>query len=307
MKENLKYYDTVIIGGGPAGVSSALYIQRANLSSAIFYGENSSLMKAEKIENYYGFFSKNKFDNSGKSLFETGIAQAQSLGAETFNNQCFSIEYDFSEKRFICTFDNIKTKSKALIISTGSVRKKPKIENLDRLEGSGVSYCAVCDSFFYKEKDVCVVGNGNYAFEEASVLLNVAKTVTLCTNGEPLLTQSENYKHLLSNLKFKIIDKKIKSIDGKLNVESITLENHELIKCNGVFIALGVAGADSLAKKIGAITENGKIITDENMKTSIDGLFAAGDCTKGLLQVSKAVYDGTIAGLGAINHCKKTD
>ncbi|MEG0664417.1 MAG: FAD-dependent oxidoreductase [Clostridia bacterium] len=107
--------------------------------------------------------------------------------------------------------------------------------------------------------------------------------------------------------KIKIIDKKIKSIDGKLNVESITLENHELIKCNGVFIALGVAGADSLAKKIGAITENGKIITDENMKTSIDGLFAAGDCTKGLLQVSKAVYDGTIAGLGAINHCKKTD
>lgn len=173
----------------------------------------------------------------------------------------------------------------------------PKIKGLKEYEGHGISYCAVCDAFFYREKDVAVLGNGNYALHEALELLPTSNSVTILTNGkEPDFQVPENIK-----VNTNIID----LIGGNDVVEEVRFQNGETIQVSGLFVAIGVAGSTDLAKKIGAQTQNNKIIIDESMSTNIPGLYAAGDCTGGLLQISKAVYEGAKAGTEIIKYLRK--
>ena len=176
-------YDVIIIGGGPAGVSASLYTQRANLDTLILYAkscqeEKSALEKTEKIENYYGF--ENGID--GKSLYENGIAQAQNIGVKTSQEEVIRIEKEGD----IFTVDTTENKynAKVVIISTGNKKNKPDIQGINELEGKGVSYCATCDAFFYKDKDVGVIGSGDYAISEVNDLLNVVNKITILTNGK---------------------------------------------------------------------------------------------------------------------------
>ena len=172
----------------------------------------------------------------------------------------------------------------------------PKIKGLKEYEGHGISYCAVCDAFFYRGKDVAVLGNGNYALHEALELLPTSSSVTILTNGkEPDFQVPENIK-----VNTNIID----LIGGNDVVEEVHFQNGEMIQVSGLFVAIGVAGSTDLAKKIGAETQNNKIIVDENMSTNIPGLYAAGDCTGGLLQISKAVYEGAKAGTEIIKYLR---
>ena len=148
---------------------------------------------------------------------------------------------------------------------------------------------------FYKDKNVVVIGNGKYAISETNDLINIAKHVTILTNGkEAPEFRAENVD---------INTEEIEEISGDKKVEEITLKNHKKIEADGIFIAQGVAGSAEFEKKLGIITKQDKIIVNEKMETNVKGIYACGDCTGGLFQVSKAVYEGTIAGLNAIRNC----
>lgn len=278
--------DLIIIGAGPAGISASLYAKRSNTNVLILYKGESNLEKAEKIDNYYGFEN----GISGTDLYNIGIKQAKNIGVKVKEEEVIHIE-QIANGFEITTTEN-SYESKALIIATGNKKIRPNISGITEYEGKGVSYCAVCDGFFYKNKNVVVIGNGKFAVNEASILKNIAKNVTILTDGLQLTSDSN----------FKINPKKIKQLNGGLRVQEIVFEDNSILEVDGVFIALGEAGGADFAKKIGVITNNDNIVVDNKMQTNVKGLFACGNANGGLLQVSKAVYEGAIAGLTASNY-----
>ena len=280
-------FDVVIIGIGPAGLSAAIYAARANLKVLAIGKDGGALQKADKIENYFGVL-----DNpSGTELWQNGIKQAQSLGAEIKSAEITGIEWNgnYTLHSTVGSFDG-----KSVIFAMGNARKKPDVKDIDKYEGAGVSYCAVCDAFFFRGKKVAVLGNGNYALHEAEYLKNVASSVQILTNGK-----DEN-----GLTGFEIITDKISTLSGEGSLESITFESGSSIELDGLFVAEGFAGASELANKLGVMTENGIIKADENGKTNLPGCFAAGDCIGGTMQVSTAVSEGAKAALSAINYVR---
>ena len=283
-------YDVIIIGAGPAGISASLYTQRANLNTLVLYKkDNTSLIKTSKIENYYGF----EKGIDGRKIYENGIKQAQNIGVKLLEEEVIKIS---KENNFKIETLNNSFESKAVIIATGISKNKPKIEGIDKFEGKGISYCAICDGFFYRNKNVAVIGNGDFAISEIMDLKNIVNKATILTNGKEI----PNYR--AENVD--TISKEIKSIEGKNKVEKIVFKDNTDIKVDGVFIAQGLAGSMEFAIKTGAKLKNNNIVVNEKMETSIEGLYACGDCTGGLYQISKAVYEGTKAGLEAIKFIK---
>lgn len=178
-------YDVIIIGAGPAGISASLYTVRRNLKTLIIYKEKSALEKTNKIENYYGFEN----GINGKELYNIGIKQAQNIGANIIEDEVTNIQIEYlkkdgnREKIFKIKTLNEQFESKSVILATGNKKSKPNIKNIEEYEGKGISYCAICDGFFYRNKDVAVLGDGDYAISEAMDLQNVAKSITILTNG----------------------------------------------------------------------------------------------------------------------------
>lgn len=285
----IKMPNVIIIGNGPAGISTALYTTRAGIDTTIIGKDYGSLGKASEIENYYGF----KQPISGKDLIMDGIAQAKRLGAKILSDEVLGISY--TDKLVVLTKEK-EYSADSIVIATGSFHSTPPIKGLIEFEGHGVSYCAVCDAFFYKGKDVAVLGNGEYALHEALELLPTSNSVIILTNGKQPSTLIPD--------KIKVNTNNIDSFAGSGVIDSVLFQNGSSLSISGLFVAIGVAGSTDLAKKIGAITENNKIITDENMATNVPGLFAAGDCTGGLLQISKAVYEGAKAGTEVIKYIR---
>lgn len=286
------YYDIIIIGAGPAGISASLYAVRANKKVLVLYDDKSSLEKTDKIENYYGFEN----GISGKDLYKAGIKQAENIGAYVKKEEVIKIEMiSENDYNFLVNTSNNSYKSKVVILSTGNKKNKPKITGIDKFEGKGISYCAICDGFFYRNKDVAVIGSGNYAISETNDLINIAKNITIFTDGE----EAPNFR--ADNVK--IETRGIKEIIGNDKIEKVELTDGTDIKVDGIFIAQGVASSTDFAIKLGALVKNDRIIVNDKMETNIKNLYACGDCTGGLFQVSKAVYEGTIAGLSAIRNC----
>lgn len=292
-------YDVIIIGAGPAGISASLYTIRGNLKTLVIYKEKSALEKAQKIENYYGLENGIK----GEELYKTGIEQAKNLGVEILEEEVTNIQIDFIEndekqKQQIFKVETLNNEfqAKSVILATGNKKNKPNIKKIDEYEGRGISYCAVCDGFFYKNKDVAVIGNGDYAISEAMNLQNIAKSIKILTNGQQIPEyRAENVD---------IIKKEIKEVNGYNKIEEVEFKDNSKMKIEGIFIAQGVAGSTEFAKKLGAKIKEDKIVVNENMETTIKGLYACGDCTEGLYQISKAVYEGTKAGLQVIKYLK---
>lgn len=281
-------FDAIVIGAGPAGISASLYIKRAGLSPLVLYNDKSEVEKAHKIDNYYGFPE----GIEGEDLFQRGIEQARNLGIEVKKEETVDIKF---EENFKVTTTKETYEGKTVIIATGNTRKKVNIENFEKYEGKGISYCAICDGFFYRNKKVAVLGSGDYALSEASDLENLVSKLTILTNGEELKRDT----------KYKVNNKKIKSIDGDEKINYIVFEDGSKLDIDGLFVALGVAGGLDFAKKLGILTEKNNILVNENMETNIKGVYAAGNITGGLLQVSKAVCDGAKAGLAAISYIKQ--
>lgn len=284
-------YDVIIVGAGPAGISASLYLKRAKLNVLVIFKGYGALEKASKIENYYGL----KEPLKGKELFDIGLEQARKLEIEVIEDEVTDI---MLESCFVVTTANRKYQAKKVILATGTSRKSPNIRGVQEYEGKGVSYCAVCDAFFYKNKDVAVVGSGNYAIHEAMHLKPIVNSVTILTNGEPMVENRDG-------VDFSVNDTPIRELRGGNTVEEVAFENNQTKKINGVFIAIGTASSSDLARKIGAVVKNNNIQVDENMQTTVDGLYACGDCTGGLLQINKAVYEGAKAALNIINALKK--
>jgi thioredoxin reductase (NADPH) len=264
---------------------------RANLKTLVIYYDESSLEKAKKIENYYGIEN----GITGKDLYEIGIRQAKSIGSAVKKEEVIKIE--IIENGFKVVTVNGEYKSISVILATGNKKNKPKIKGIDKFEGKGVSYCAICDGFFYKNKSVAVVGSGNYAISETNELIPIVEELKILTNGE------DTPEFRADNVE--VNTKPIKEILGENKVEEITFEDETKIKVDGIFIAEGSASSLDFAKKLGIITKQDKIIVNENMETNIKGLYACGDCIGGLLQISKAVSDGSKAGMQAIKFIRE--
>lgn len=288
-------YDSIIIGSGPAGVTASLYMIRAGLKVLIISKNQSALDKAEHVENYYGFEN----GISGKELNDVGIKQAQNLGVEFIEKEVISIKYAEDGYEVVVANQGIDEKylAKTIVLATGTNRNKPRIKGLKEFEGKGISYCAICDAAFFRNKNVGVLGNGDYAISEIEELLPIVKSVTLYTNGlEPIEYRSENVN---------INTKKIREFRGGNVIEEIEFEDDTVEVINGIFIAQGIATSTDFAKKLGAMIENNYIVVNEKMETTVPNIYACGDCTGGLLQISKAVYEGTVAGLEVIRKLKR--
>ena len=279
-------YDVIVIGAGPAGISASLYVKRANKNVLVIYNGESNLEKAEKIDNYYGFEN----GISGKELYNIGIKQAQNLGVDVVCEEVLNIEYNM-DSFTIKTVDNVY-EAASCIIATGNKKLRPNIKGIMEFEGKGISYCAICDGFFYKGKNVVVIGNGKFALSEAKDLENIAGNVKILTNGENINVDTE----------FEVITKPIDKICGNQKVRQIVFKDSTTMDVDGIFIALGEASGSDFAKKLGVVLDKDSIKVDEKMSTNINGLFSCGNSNGGLLQVSKAVYEGAVAGLSAVNY-----
>ena len=276
----------VIIGQGPAGISAALYAVRGGADVTVIANGAGALARAGLIQNYYGF----EDGISGRELIEAGVRQAEKLGVRMVRGELFGIEYGeegFAVKTSAGTLD-----AGAAVIACGTQRNTPPIAGIDAFDGRGVSYCAVCDAFFFRGKKVGVVGSGAYAASEYEVLKGVIRDVTVLTNGEA------------PQFSLPCDTRKIARLEGGEALERVVFEDGSAEAFDGLFIACGTAGAFELSRKLGLETANGKIVTDERRATNVPGIFAAGDCTAGMQQIAKAVCDGMIAGTEALKYLK---
>ena len=280
----------VIIGSGPAGVSAALYAARAGVETTILTKGPGALDRAELIQNYYGFAEP----ISGAELERRGIEGAKALGVQFVTTEAVGLTY--MDKLTVETLAG-DFPADAVILATGASRAAPHIPGLAGLEGHGISYCATCDAFFYRGRDVAVLGSGEYALHEVQALLPVVKSVTLLTNGSPLTASFPP--------EVTVCPEKVNAILGEERVSGVELSGGKTVALSGVFVALGVAGSTALARKLGAEVDGNRIVVDDKMQTTLPGLYAAGDCTGGLLQVAKAVYEGALAGTEAAKALRK--
>ena len=273
----------VIIGSGPAGVSAALYARRGGAEVTVFSKglSLSGLEKAEKIENYYGLSEP----ISGAELHARGIDGAKKIGVEFVEDELLSLMFNESFTGFKVTGKKHELEADSVIVATGAARQSLPIPGVKEFEGKGISYCATCDAFFYRGKTVAVVGAGAYALHEARALLPHAAQVIMLTNGADPVPEVPP--------EIRVCTTKIAVIDGDKRVERVVFADGTSLSLDGVFIALGTVGSTAIAKKIGT-----------HGATNVPGLFAAGDCTGGLLQIAKAVYQGAEAGLSAVKYLR---
>ena len=225
--------NVIIIGSGPAGITAGVYLNRAKIENIIITNNQGSLKKADLIENYYGF--ENPI--TGEKLIENGVNQYLNLGGTIINDEIVGLTY---EDKLVVKGLKENYKADIVVIATGVSRLLPSIKGLS--DDLGISYCAICDAFFYRDKDVVVLGNGSYAITEAKVLEKTAKSVTILTNNREITSDTN-----INVNKDKI--REITKIDGVFN---IAFENGQVLQTQGIFVAEGIAGATALAKKIGA-------------------------------------------------------
>ena len=283
--------DMLILGYGPAGVSAALYGLRAGLNVLLVGKDGGALSKAHAIQNYYGL----EKPLTGEELMQVGKKQALDLGAQIVDDEVMDLMFDGSQ--FVAKGLAASYHGKVCIMATGAARKKHPLPGMAEMEGHGVSYCAVCDAFFYRGKDVAVLGAGEYALHEYNELLNVVGSVTLLTNGaEPTAAFPD---------KVTIEKRPLKALLGEGSFAGVALEDGTELKLDGLFVALGSASAMDLCRKAGAAFDGGSAVLDKSFMTTVPGLFAAGDCTGGTLQVAVAVGEGAIAGLAAIKYLRE--
>ncbi len=282
--------NATIIGAGPAGISAAIYLVRAGFPVTVIYRDMGALGKTDAIENFYGFPEP----VSGPDLFNRGLDQAKRLGVTIINDEVVGLVWE--DKMTVLT-QTSKYPADVIILATGAARIAPKIDGLKELEGRGVSYCAICDAFFYRGKDVGVIGAGEYAKHEALTLAATSAKVTIFTMGK-----TAEFADLPDNVS--VESRPVIKLNGTESLESVELDDHTILPLAGIFVAVGIAGSADFARKIGAEIDGVRIVTDDNNATTLPGLYACGDCTGGMLQVAKAVYEGARAANHAIKYLR---
>lgn len=288
-------YDALIIGKGPAGISAAVYLARAGYAVLVCGKDGGALERAEKIENYYGFPEP----LTGAELVKRGIEQATRLGVTIVAEEVTGIGLD---DLFTVKTPREDYKAKAVLLATGKSRVSLNVPGFEDFRGRGISFCATCDGFFYRKKRLGVIGSGDYAVAEFNELLNFTKDLTLYTNGEPIV--STNFPASIT-----VVTERILSFTGSDKLESIVIDGVGggiPRALDGVFVAIGTAGAAEFAAKIGIEINGSDIVVDGERMTNVPGVFAAGDCIGGYLQVAKAVADGALAAKGMVAFLKRS-
>ncbi len=276
-----KVYGVIIIGSGPSGYTSAIYAARANLSVLMFQGYQvgGQLMTTSEVENYPGF------ENGilGPEMMEKFEQQARRFGAELVPEDVIAV--DFSKRPFTVTTDSGEYQSEAIIISTGATAKWLGLPSEKHLQGRGVTACATCDGFFFKNKDVIVVGGGDTAMEEATFLTRYVNHVTMIHRRDSFRASKIMQDRVRNNPKISIMfDTEVTEVLGDNAVTGVQLRNvktgdEQKLLVQGVFVAIGHQPNTSLFQGVLDMDATGYIVPKENTMTNISGVFAAGDVT----------------------------
>ncbi len=281
-------YECVIIGGGPAGMASALYLKRRGINPLIIEEKalGGTLLLTDNIENYMGYLSISGFD-----LASNMASQINNLDISIIYKKVLKVSFD---KNFIIDLGDLKINAKNVIVSSG--KSFNKLKGSDKFLGKGVSYCAVCDGFFYKEKDVAVVGGGNSAFSEALYLSDLCDKVYVIVRGSIKADLILRDKVFNKENVF-IVNASIKEFIGEDILSGVLLDNGDRLNLSGVFLAIGgKPNTDFL--DIDLKTKNGYLVCDKSLMTSFNGLYGAGDVIlKDYYQIMTAINDGIIAAL----------
>ena len=303
-----RMYDVIIIGAGPAGMTAAVYASRASLSTLMIERgvPGGQMANTEDVENYPGF------DNIlGPELSNKMFEHSKKFGAEYAYGDIKDVVDEGDYK--LVKAGNKEYKAKAVIIASGAEYKKLGVEGEETLAGRGVSYCAVCDGAFFKQKHLVVVGGGDSAVEEGVYLTRFADKVTIIHRRDELRAQKILQNRAFNNEKIDFIwDSVVKKINGpEGKVSSVTLENVKTeeqydFEADGVFIYIGMVPLSEPFQSLGITNEEGYIPTNEHMETKIPGIFAAGDIReKQLRQIVTATGDGSIAAESAIKYVEE--
>ncbi len=284
-------YDVIIIGKGPSGLSAALYLGREGYNVLVL-GETGYLGKCKELNNYLGIesISGNEFINIAKK-------QVTNVGVKLKKDKVLKISK--LENGFSLLTDTNEYVTKTIVMALGVKKNCMIIKNVNKFIGKGISRCVSCDGFFYKNKSVGVIGNSEYALEEALNLRNYTENITIYTDGREM-NISEKYKQYIELFKYDY--RTIESVHGDKELTHIIFYEGEKVKIDGIFIANRIPNIDDLSSSIGIITENNKIKTDEDNMTNIEGIFACGDMINNFKQVSTAVGSGALAGHSCIKY-----
>lgn len=302
-----KEYDVIVIGSGASGMNVALYASRGNLKTLVLdkgmYG--GQLNNTNEIDNYIGV----PVQTSGQDLANLMYVQMMEFGAEHEYGEVLSVIPKTLEDPFFQVNTDIESLyARAVVIATGTQHRKLGIENEDNLSGKGISYCAICDGAFFKNKEIAVIGGGDSALEEGEFLTNYGENVSLIHRREKLrgakrleerFSKKENAHFILESQVTKFIGE-----DALTGVE-ITPNNGEpyIKEVSGAFVYVGLDPITEVFKPLGILNEDGYVLTNEKMETSIEGIYAVGDVReKTLRQIATAVGDGAICGTEVYNY-----
>jgi len=301
-------YDVVIVGAGPAGLTAAIYASRANLSTLMIEAGTSGgkLYKTHKIDNFPGVVH-----SSGAELADKLVEHSQAFGASILNDEVVNIEHASSFHRIRLASGNI-VETKAVIIATGTKERLLKLPGALEHIGNGVSYCAVCDGFFYRGKNIVVIGAGNAGMEESLFLSDIVKNIIIIEMAdEPLaeaticdaVAQKENIRVICHHTADSLVIEDDKIIG--INIKDTHSGEIETLLCGGIFPYMGADPCTNFVEEE-IKDERGYIVVNADMSTSIPGIYGAGDCvTKNLRQVITACNDGAIAAKSVASYLKK--
>jgi thioredoxin reductase (NADPH) len=290
-------YEVVIVGGGPAGLTAAIYCVRRKLKALLIERGNlgGQVNQTPEIANWPGDKTV-----GGPDLARRMGEHAKSLGAEIAFDDVIGLELSGKEKRIYLRQRQLT--SSAVILATGGAHVKLKLKGEEEFEGRGVSYCATCDGPFFKGKSVAVVGSGNMAVEDALYMKDLAKKVYLISKT---LIAEESLQNKLSQSGVEFVKDKAAEISGVGTVKSVRLESGSTLAVDGVFVSEGHVPSTELAKGSGVmLDERGFIKVNRSMETNLSGVYAAGDVTGGIPQIATAVGEGCTAALRAYGYLK---
>ena len=295
-------YDIIIIGGGPAGLTAALYACRANKKTLVIEKETfgGQITFSPKVENIPGFISL-----TGNEFAEKLVEQVLEQGADV--ESCEALEIRDGEVKTVVTDDG-EYQGKAVIIATGAKHRMLGIDGEERFVGEGISFCAVCDGAFYKDKTVAVVGGGNSALQEAILLTDTAKKVYVVQNLDFFTGEKKLVDQLerLDNVEI-ILGVTVDSFVGDNELDGVVIKNSagetRMLEIDGLFVAIGLIPQNDAFKNVVTLDGRGYAEVDESCEAETNGIFVAGDCrTKKIRQVTTAAADGAIAALAACDY-----
>lgn len=298
--------DVAILGCGPAGLSAAIFCGRAGLKTLVIgMVEKSQAQLATNVENYFGFPE----GVDGPMLLNKGVRQAQKFGVRFLKDEVVAATAGENGGKKIFSIKTSKgegLESRAMIIATGVPIRLSGIKNEQELTGKGVHYCVSCDGPLYKGKKLAVIGSGNHAAEDAVEALSYTKDIAIISNA-PKFDFSENYAREIEKRNIKTLAAKVSEFAGGKWFENVVLEDGTRLKFDGVFMACSTAGALDFAANLGLETKDNMVVTDENAMTSMEGVFAAGNCAGRCRQIAKNVGDGCNAAVNAIKYLRSRE